>query len=148
MEIARKAKIRRMKQKSGAHMKKKRIGTAAGGYSFVVDPGSSSKTGSGGSGKNVQYKDKDNEFNPKANVSSTQNFSKLGQFKPQLEENKPFVPPPTGAVKNPGVQASPLTKPQAPMATAHQQVHPDLKPKKPKLMKVDSGTKHPFKLDR
>lgn len=38
-ELARKAKIRRRKQKTGQHRKKKRIGTAGAGYSFVVDPG-------------------------------------------------------------------------------------------------------------
>lgn len=70
-ELARKAKIRRDKIKSGIHRKKKRIGSAGGGYSFVS--GSSFGGGSGGGGSTPSRLSSvpEGDFNPNKNTSST-----------------------------------------------------------------------------
>lgn len=69
-ELARKAKIRRRKTKQGVHRVKKRIGTAAGGYSFIEKPTNSTgaKTRVAGQIKStVSYK----HFKPVVSSSTT-----------------------------------------------------------------------------
>jgi hypothetical protein len=60
-EIARKAKIRQIKTKAGAHLPRKRMGTAAGGYSFGAPVRKSSRArsyrtiGSGGNASGLNF---------------------------------------------------------------------------------------------
>jgi len=78
-EISRKAKIRRRKTRSGVHRKKKRIGTAAGGYQFITAPSSS-----GGANraqprlpKHTSMKSSDADYDPEQKVDSTESRSTL-----------------------------------------------------------------------
>lgn len=69
-ELARKSKIRRQKIKSGLKRKRKRIGTAAGGYQFVHDGDSS---GGGGGGRGGHMSSARGPSNTKYNFSPGQN---------------------------------------------------------------------------
>lgn len=68
-ELARKSKIRRQKIKSGLKRKRKRIGTAAGGYQFVHDGGDSG----GGAGRGGHMSSARGPSNTKYNFSPSQN---------------------------------------------------------------------------
>ena len=76
-ELARKAKIRRRKQRTGQQRKKKRIGTAANGFSFVMDPQSGpsfstspGRSSSGGSSVSMDFK-------PDKHTGTTEKLVKL-----------------------------------------------------------------------
>lgn len=43
-QLKRKAKLRKVRQQSGAQLKRKRMGTAASGYTFVQDPNAQQKS--------------------------------------------------------------------------------------------------------
>lgn len=76
-EISRKAKIRRRKIKSGQHIQKARVGSAAGGYSFVMKPQgkkavstSSTRSSTGGTSVGI-------DFDPGKNIGTTARPTKL-----------------------------------------------------------------------
>lgn len=75
--LARKAKIRSMKTKAGIHKVKQRVGTAAGGYSFVQKPGGGLQTASQGSVSHATSGGSGHNFNPNAHVSSKQEITTL-----------------------------------------------------------------------
>lgn len=70
-KLARKAKIRRMKQRTGVQRKKKRIGAASSGYSFVMDPKAGPSFG-GGSKANLKGHKGLYDFDPSKNPSTTE----------------------------------------------------------------------------
>lgn len=78
-KIKRKAKMRRLKERHGAHRRKKRLGTAAGGYQFVQTADRGPKVQSG---KAPKYSTKKapksgQDFNPVKHPKATDHQTKL-----------------------------------------------------------------------
>lgn len=71
-KLKRKQKIRKRKIQAGSHRRKKRIGTAAGGYSFIEQGSGNMPSGSRGSSvKMTSVPSSGTDFNPNKNTHST-----------------------------------------------------------------------------
>jgi len=79
-KLKRKSNRRKRKQDMGIKRKKKRLGTASGGYSFVYDGGSNKpKQGRSASSPSRGVSASGTSFNPAGNTRSTYRPSKLGR---------------------------------------------------------------------